>query len=112
MEPARGRPVDRRADLWAFGVIIFELLTGRQLFAGETVSDTLAAVLRKEPDWQALPVDEAPELCRLIERCPENTWFMIMSDHGELFGEDGYFGHGPIMHEKVFEVPFVEGKRP
>ena len=42
--------------------------------------------------------------------CRTNTWMIVTSDHGELFGEDGYFGHGPIMHEKCFEVPFVEGK--
>lgn len=47
-----------------------------------------------------------------MQRCPSNTYFMIMSDHGELFGEDGYFGHGPIFHEKVFEVFYLEGKRP
>ncbi len=49
---------------------------------------------------------------KLMDRCPGNTHFMIMSDHGELFGEDGYFGHGPIFHEKVFEVFFLEGKLP
>ena len=49
---------------------------------------------------------------KFLERCPENTWLMIMSDHGELFGEDGYFGHGPIFHEKVFEVFYLEGRRP
>lgn len=49
---------------------------------------------------------------KLYEKCPANTSFIITADHGELFGEDGYFGHGPIMHEKCFEVPFVEGKRP
>ncbi|MFZ1829361.1 MAG: sulfatase-like hydrolase/transferase [Candidatus Competibacteraceae bacterium] len=48
----------------------------------------------------------------LYTRCPSNTWFIITADHGELFGEEGYFGHGPIMHEKCFEVPFVEGLRP
>jgi hypothetical protein len=47
-----------------------------------------------------------------IERCPDNTYFMIMSDHGELFGEEGYFGHGPIFHPKVFEVFYLEGRRP
>ncbi|MFO7654481.1 MAG: sulfatase-like hydrolase/transferase [Candidatus Krumholzibacteriia bacterium] len=47
-----------------------------------------------------------------MERCPANTHFMIMSDHGELFGEAGYFGHGPIFHEKVFEVFYLEGRRP
>lgn len=49
---------------------------------------------------------------KLMDRCPANTHFMIMSDHGELFGEDGYFGHGPIFHEKVFEVFFLEGRLP
>jgi len=49
---------------------------------------------------------------KLMDRCPANTHFMIMSDHGELFGEDGYFGHGPIFHEKVFEVFYLEGKLP
>jgi len=46
----------------------------------------------------------------LFDIVPKNTYITITSDHGELFGEDGYFGHGPIMHEKVLEVPFVEGK--
>jgi hypothetical protein len=47
-----------------------------------------------------------------MNRCPANTYFMIMSDHGELFGEEGYFGHGPIFHEKVFEVFYLEGMLP
>ena len=46
----------------------------------------------------------------LFAKSPRNTYFIITSDHGELFGEDDYFGHGPVMHEKVFEVPFMEGK--
>lgn len=51
-------------------------------------------------------------IARLFERLPSNTWVIVTSDHGELFGEDRYFGHGPIMHEKVLEVPFVEGLVP
>lgn len=47
---------------------------------------------------------------RLFEKCPKGTHIIVTADHGELFGEDGYFGHGPIFHEKVFEVPFLEGK--
>jgi arylsulfatase A-like enzyme len=47
---------------------------------------------------------------RLREKCPRGTHFIITADHGELFGEDGHFGHGPVMHEKVFEVPYLEGK--
>ena len=48
----------------------------------------------------------------LLDKCPENTYFIITADHGELFGEDNYFGHGPVMHEKCFEVPYVEGAKP
>ncbi len=47
---------------------------------------------------------------KLMDKAPEGTYFIVTSDHGELFGEDGYFGHGPIMHEKCFEIPFVEGR--
>lgn len=47
---------------------------------------------------------------KLLDKAPENTYFIITADHGELFGEEGYFGHGPIMHEKCFEVPFIEGR--
>ncbi len=48
----------------------------------------------------------------MFERLPDDTWVIVTSDHGELFGEDGYFGHGPVNHPKVFEVPFVEGRVP
>ena len=48
----------------------------------------------------------------LFAKCPADTYFVITADHGELFGEDDYFGHGPVMHEKCFEVPFIEGRRP
>jgi len=68
-EQARGKNVDRRADVWAFGVVLFEMLTGRQLFAGETVSDTLASVLKTDPDWDALPADTPASLRRVLRRC-------------------------------------------
>jgi eukaryotic-like serine/threonine-protein kinase len=58
-EQARGMPVDKRSDIWAFGVVLFEMLAGRQSFGGETVSDTLAAVLKSDPDWAALPAGDA-----------------------------------------------------
>jgi Tol biopolymer transport system component len=70
-EQARGRVVDERADIWAFGCILFEMLTGEQLFKGETVSDTLAAVLRAEPDWRMLPAETPPAVRRLLKRCLE-----------------------------------------
>ncbi|MDX2473722.1 MAG: protein kinase [Candidatus Krumholzibacteria bacterium] len=68
-EQARGLEVDDRTDIWAFGVILWELLAGRRLFAGETITDTLAMVLRSDPEWNALPTDLPPSLRRLLQRC-------------------------------------------
>src|SRR5262245_38047229 len=68
-EQARGKGVDRRADIWAFGCLLYELLSGRQAFEGETVSDMLAAILKTEPDWTALPSMSPPRVSALIRRC-------------------------------------------
>ena len=70
-EQARGRPVDRRADVWAFGAVLYEMLTGRRAFDAEDTSDTLALVLTKDPDWMALPASTPPAIGRLIRRCLE-----------------------------------------
>lgn len=68
-EQARGMEVDRRSDVWAFGCVLYELLTGEQAFPGTTVSDTVAAILRGEPDWRRIP-PQVPESCvRLLQRC-------------------------------------------
>ncbi len=82
-EQARGGTVDRRADIWAFGVVLFEMLTGKRLFTGETVSDTLAAVLRQEIDWKALPASTPPGLSRLLERCLDRDSKKRLRDIGE-----------------------------
>ncbi len=68
-EQARGKNVDRRADIWAFGVVLWEMLTGSKLFEGETVSDVLAAVLRDEPDLSVLPSEIPSSVRRLVTRC-------------------------------------------
>ena len=68
-EQARGKQVDRRADIWAFGVVLWEMLTGTALFGGETVTDVLAAILTSDPDVQALPGGTPVRVRRLIERC-------------------------------------------
>jgi Tol biopolymer transport system component len=67
-EQARGRTVDKRADVWAFGCVLFEMLTGRAAFPGDTVSDVIVAVLDRQPDWRALPSDTPAPLLRLLRR--------------------------------------------
>ncbi|HEX9690402.1 MAG TPA: protein kinase [Thermoanaerobaculia bacterium] len=68
-EQARGKPVDKRTDIWAFGCILYEMLSGRRAFTGETASDVLAAILRTEPDWKALPQLTPPRVRDLLARC-------------------------------------------
>jgi serine/threonine-protein kinase len=70
-EQAAGKPVDKRSDLWALGVVVLEMLTGRPVFTGETVSHVLAAVLTREPDWTTLPASTPAPLRRLLRRCLE-----------------------------------------
>jgi eukaryotic-like serine/threonine-protein kinase len=70
-EQARGKAVDRRADIWAFGVVLYEMLTGRQAFKGDDISEVLATVLKTEPDWHALPSGTPPSISRLLRRCLE-----------------------------------------
>ena len=72
-EQARGAAVDKRADIWAFGVVLFEMLTGRSLFSADTVSDTLAGVLKTEIDLGALPESTPPAIRRLLRRCLERN---------------------------------------
>jgi Tol biopolymer transport system component/tRNA A-37 threonylcarbamoyl transferase component Bud32 len=68
-EQARGYEVDRRSDIWAFGVILYEMMTGHRLFEGETATDTLAAILHKEPDWDAVPEEAPGLLVQICQRC-------------------------------------------
>jgi serine/threonine-protein kinase len=70
-EQARGHSVDKRADIWAFGVVLYAMLTGRRLFQGETISDTLASVLAKEPVWERVPLRARKLLRRCLEKGPK-----------------------------------------
>jgi eukaryotic-like serine/threonine-protein kinase len=79
-EQARGKPLDRRTDLWSFGCVLYEMLSGRRPFTGETASDTLAAILASDPDWSALPADLPPAIARLIRRCLEKDALRRMRD--------------------------------
>ncbi len=83
-EQARGRPADRRTDVWSFGAVFYEMLTGRPVFAaGETVSDTLALILRGDPDLKGLPAETPPKMTALIERCLRKDIRRRLPDIGE-----------------------------
>src|SRR5712692_4461070 len=81
-EQARGKEVDKRTDIWAFGCILFEMLTGRRPFAGETISDVLAAILTREPDWEALPASTPARVRELLSRCLEKDANKRLRDIG------------------------------
>ena len=82
-EQARGRPVDKRADIWAFGCVLYELLTGRVAFGRETASDTIAAILDRQPDWSALPSATSPRVRLLLQRCLEKDAARRLRDIGD-----------------------------
>jgi serine/threonine-protein kinase len=86
-EQARGKPVDKRADIWAFGVVLYEMLTGRIMFEGDTLSDTLAGVLRAPIDFQGLPAATSPAVRRLLERCLERDPKRRLRDMGDAWIE-------------------------
>jgi eukaryotic-like serine/threonine-protein kinase len=82
-EQSRGKIVDRRADIWAFGCMFYECLTGRRAFAGETVSDTIAKILEREPDWNALPARTPAKIRELLQRCLEKDARKRLRDIGD-----------------------------
>jgi eukaryotic-like serine/threonine-protein kinase len=95
-EQARGKSVDRRADIWAFGCVLFEMFSGKRIFAGETVSDTLAAVIMKDPEWDALPETLPAPIQKLIRRCLTKDPKQRLRDIGEarIAIEDALAGVG------------------
>jgi hypothetical protein len=82
-EQARGKTVDKRADIWAFGTVLFEMLTGRRAFAGEDITDTIVLVVSKEPDWSALPTPTPVALRRVLKSCLKKDAKVRMRDIGE-----------------------------
>ena len=82
-EQARGKAVDRRADVWAFGVVLYEMLTGSRGYRGDTAAETLAAVLKEELDWSRLPAETPRPVRRLLRRCLEKDPKRRLRDIGE-----------------------------
>jgi serine/threonine-protein kinase len=83
-EQARGHTVDKRSDIWAFGCVLYEMLTGRSAFGRETLSDTLAAILEREIDWSALPASVLPRIENLLRRCLEKETRRRYRDIGDV----------------------------
>ena len=83
-EQARGVPVDKRADIWAFGCVLYEMLTGRQVFKGELMTDVMASVLKSEPDYRGLPPTLHPKLRELLHRCLEKDPKQRWHDMGDV----------------------------
>ena len=83
-EQARGHTVDKRADIWAFGCVMYEMLTGRATFAGKTISDTIAAILERDPDWGVLPRTVPSNVQRLLHRCLEKDPKKRLRDIGDI----------------------------
>ena len=93
-EQARGRSVDKRTDVWAFGAVLYEMLTGTRAFEGEDVTETMASVVKSTPNWTAIPADVPPHVVTLIQRCLEKDRSarigdiavarFLLSDHATL----------------------------
>src|SRR4051812_16595227 len=86
-EQARGTAVDKRTDIWAFGCVLYEMLTARSAFSGETVSDTIARTLERDPDWSALPAQTALSIRQLLQRCLEKDPKRRLRDIGDALFE-------------------------
>ncbi len=82
-EQARGKTVDKRADIWAFGAVLFEMLTGAKAFGGDDVADVLSRILMKEPDWTSLPATVPPAVTTVIRRCLQNDRKHRLRDIGD-----------------------------
>ena len=86
-EQARGKAVDKRTDIWAFGCVLYEMLSGRRAFAGDTMTDVLAKIVERDPDWAALPASTPPHVVRLLRRCLEKNPKARLRDIGDASGE-------------------------
>ena len=109
-EQARGLPVDRRTDIWAFGCVLYEMLTGRVAFAGDTVSDSIAKILEREADWSALPPATPASVRRLLGRCLAKDPKQRLRDIADVRIEIDAADELPPV-EAVMPVPVARARR-
>jgi len=86
-EQARGKPVDKRTDIWAFGCVLYEMLTGRPAFGADTITDTIAAIIKNEPEWSALPAETPAAVRTLLRRCLQKVPRERLRDAGDALLE-------------------------
>ena len=109
-EQATGRPVDKRTDIWAFGCILYECLTGKRAFGGETITETLAAILKGEPNWEALPADSPWRVNELLRRCLEKDPRERLHDIGDARFEieaPTADPSGTVPARRTFSLPWL-----
>jgi non-specific serine/threonine protein kinase len=111
-EQARGKPVDRRTDVWSFGCVLYECLTARQAFAGETTSDLIARILEREPDWSALPVTAPARVRDLLKRCLQKDAVDRPRDIGDLRLELAAIAAETVSHSGVTTASAAGAVRP
>jgi dipeptidyl aminopeptidase/acylaminoacyl peptidase len=109
-EQARGKPVDKRTDIWAFGCVLYELLTARRAFGGETLSDTIAAVLEREPDLQVLPPATPAKIRDLLRRCLQKDSQHRLRDIGDARIEIGEALAAPAVAEPSAPVKDIRAR--
>ena len=115
-EQARGKPIDRRADVWSFGCVLYEMLAGRRAFEGDTASDAIAGVLTRDPDWSALPANTPPQVLRLLRQClqkdvkrrlPHIGVARLEIEEGARASHDDIAAVGPAARRRRNLVPWI-----
>jgi Tol biopolymer transport system component len=104
-EQAAGKPTDKRSDLWSFGVVVMEMITGAQVFTGETVTHVLASVLKTDPDWTSLPQNTPVPLRRLLHRCLEKNRKLRLADAADARLEIEDAERAPATVESPSQLP-------
>ena len=111
-EQARGQKVDRRGDIWSFGVVLYEMLTGKSVYSGETISDVLAKVLEREPDWELLPKNTPASTHRLLRRCFEKNVRQRLQSMGDARIVIDEYLSNPTAESIVIAAPSTATAQP